>query len=168
MTALQRLELDTLDQALGVPAVTPRQVQTAFGRTLRAAAQVPPGDGTPAGDIPETLRFTFSGNRIGGTLTALEPGWAPGPMPMPCFDSCLYPLGKAATSAALMRAADASGDAELRGYAEALALQAITDIENLPQPLNKPTGIGLTRLHAAIARITADDTPPPLFADGFE
>jgi hypothetical protein len=169
LTSLQRMQMQTADQALAaVPALTPSRVQTAYARTAVAATQTSAGDGTVNGVIPEGLRFTFAGTRIGGNVTALLPGWDPDPMPDPGLDFCLYREGKAAMSAVVMRGADTSNDMALRNFGIALANVGLDAREASPQPLNKIVGIGLTRLHAAVARITAQAPVPVLFADGFE
>lgn len=168
LTSLQRLEIQTQNMAVGSPLLTPRRVQTGYANAVMAATQIPPGDGTVNGIIPEWLRFTFTGARIGGSITALEPGWAPNAMPIPCEDACHYAEGKAAMSAVVMRGADASNDPVLRSFGIALADLGIGTLEAIPQPLNKAVGIGLTKLHASVARITAPTSEPALFASGFE
>lgn len=168
MASLQRLEMQTQNTAVGAPLLTPRRVQTGYANTMLAATQIPPGDGTVNGIIPEWLRFTFTGARIGGNVSALEPGWAPNGMPDPCEDRCHYAEGKAAMAAVVMRGADASNDPVLRNLGIALTDLGIDTLEAIPQPLNKAVGIGLTKLHASVARITAPASVPVLFASGFE
>lgn len=165
---LHRLQVDTLDAPLGVPAITPSAAQNGWARTLRATSLVPPANGTAAGTWPNTLRFTFSGNRIGGNLTALEPGWVPGPTPQPCFDDCLYDSGKSPLSGPLARAADETGDPQLRALALDFATHALQSIANTPQPMGKASGELFGRLTSAVARLGAAASPPTLFADGFE
>ncbi|MBV6412973.1 MAG: hypothetical protein OMOMHJEC_00763 [Xanthomonadales bacterium] len=165
---LHRLQVDTLDAPLGVPAITPSAAQVGWARTLRATALVPPANGSAAGTWPNTLRFTFSGNRIGGNLTALEPGWAPGPMPQPCFDDCLYDAGKSTLSAPLARAADETGDPALRALALDFATNALQGIAATPQPMGKASGELFGRLTSAVARLGAPEAGPVVFADGFE
>ncbi len=165
LNLLHRLEIQTQNAALGTPALTPTQVQINFANTIWAASQIPPANNTVAGIIPESLRFTFSEPRIGGTITALEPGWAPNVMPVPCNDACLYPESKAALSASLMRGADVSNDLAMRQFGIEMSLQALNRLQATSQPLNKETGIALTKLHAAIARITDTEI---VFENSFE
>ncbi|MDZ4812990.1 MAG: hypothetical protein SGI99_10310 [Pseudomonadota bacterium] len=171
LTSLQRMQVQTQDQAIAaVPPLTPSRVQTGFAQTARAATQISSGNGSVNGIIPEWLRFTFTGARIGGTATALEPGWTPNPAPAPgqCLDLCLYDEGKAAMSAVVMRGADSSNDPALRSFGIALTNLGLDARVASPQPLNKTTGIGLTKLHAAVARITAPVQVVVLFGSGFE
>ncbi len=162
---LHRLQIDTQDAPLGLPAVTPSAAQQGFARALRAIGQTPPGNGSAAGTWPNTVRFTFSGARIGGNLTALEPGWVPNSMPQPCFDDCLYDTGKSPLSAVFARAADETGDPQLRASALDFALLALQSIATTPQPMSKSSGELFGRLTAAVARLAADES---VFGDGFE
>jgi hypothetical protein len=162
---LHRLQVDSQDAPLGQPAIAPGAAQLGFARALRAIGQTLPGNGSAAGIWPNTVRFTFSGARIGGTLTALEPGWVPNPMPQPCFDDCLYDTGKAPLSAVFARAADDSGDPQLRAAAVDFTSYALQSIAATPQPMGKASGELFGRLTSAVARLAQDE---PLFRDGFE
>ena len=66
---LYRWEIDRADAALGVPAIAPSRARRAWARALLDAPLIPPGDGTAAGVWPNSVRFSFSGARVGGTLT---------------------------------------------------------------------------------------------------
>lgn len=166
---LQRLRIDSFDAALGQPAVSPSAAIDAWARTLLAAASVAPGgNGSALGVWPNELRFTFTGARVGGTLTPpLQAGWAPDPAPQPCEDSCLYDSGKASLTATLARSADALGDSAMRQMALDLSTLTLQVIGQLPQPMNKATGLYFGRLHAAVARLSQDNTNS-IFGDGFE
>jgi hypothetical protein len=130
---------------------------------------LPVGDGSAAGVWPNGLRYTFSGNRIGGMLSAVEPGWAPAPMPQPCFDDCLYDPGKSALTATLARSADATGDAGLRALALDLTTYSLQRIAAEPLPMGKIPGENFGRLTSAVARLAHGVEPPGrIFADGFE
>jgi hypothetical protein len=163
---LHRLGADSGDAPLGSPPLAPSQVEAAWARTLLAAARLAPwGDGTASGPWPDGLRFAFSGARLDGALTGLGPwidldGDGDGrPCELceddggACFDLCLYATGKAALAAAVVRAADATGDPELRRLGEDLTRFALAAAAADPQPLNKLTGEYLSRLHAAVARL---------------
>lgn len=106
MNLLYRLQRDTNDAPIGSPAVIPSQAIAAWGRTLmQFGSQVAAGgDGTAAGTWPNALYFSFTGNRIGGTLTSVTPNQSGG-------DPNLYDTGKAALTATMARAADSTGDA---------------------------------------------------------
>lgn len=165
---LARLRVATQDAALGAPALAPSIVVADWGRTLARTASLPPGDGTAAGTWPNTLDFTWSGARLGGSISGVAPGWSPGAMPMPCFDDCLYDTGKAFMAAALARAADFSGDPALRAAADDLVRHALARAAAADLPLGKQGGEFLVRLPSAIARLSLQAPPPVLFADGFE
>ncbi len=165
---LQRLRIDSQDAALGSPAIHPSAAIDAWARTLMAAASIAPGgNGGVNGVWPNELRFSFSGGRVGGALTELQPGWAPAPAPQPCEDRCLYDSGKASLAATLARSADALGDPAMRQLALDLSTQALQVIGQLPQPMNKATGLYFGRLHAAVARLSLGSADP-VFGDGFE
>ncbi len=165
---LQRLRIDSNDAPLGQPAISPSSAIDAWARTLMAAASVAPGGNGGAGGVwPNELRFTFSGVRVGGALTQLEPGWAPAPAPQNCEDRCLYDSGKASLAATLARSADALGDPQMRQMALDLSTLTLQTIGQLPQPMNKATGLYFGRLHAAVARLS-QGSADPLFGDGFE
>lgn len=165
---LYRLQVDSANAALGAPAIAPTAALDAWARTLMAAASVAPGgDGSAFGVWPNELRFTFSGARVGGDLTLLQPGWAPDPPPQACQDRCLYDSGKASIAAALARSADALGNAAMRQMALDLSTLTLQVVGQLPQPMNKATGLYFGRLHAAVARLS-QGSADPLFGNGFE
>jgi hypothetical protein len=168
--SLYRLEVDSANGALGTPAITPSRARQAWARTLLAASNVV-GDGSAAGRWPNSLRYTFTGARIGGTLGLLEPGWAPGPAPAPnaCFDDCLYEEGKSTLSATLARSADDLDDPTLRALALDLTERALQQIAAQPVPMGKSPGEFFGRLTSAVARLSlATSDPDALFRDGFE
>jgi hypothetical protein len=155
MNLLYRLQRDTNDTALGSPSVIPSQVIAAWARTLnrfgsRAAVG---GDGTAAGTWPNALFFTFTGNRIGGTLTNVAPNQGGG-------DPSLYDTGKAALTATITRAADSTGDAELGAISLDLARYAWNAAEADPDVLGKSEGEFFSRQPSAIARISLALNPP--------
>jgi hypothetical protein len=166
---LARLRVATGDTALGSPALAPSAVIAGWGRTLRAAATRPPGDGTAAGVIPNALDFTWAGSRIGGTISGVGPAWLPGPMPESCLDECLYDTGKGFMTATLARAADFSGDPAQRALADDFVRHTIQRATAADLPLGKESAELLVRLPSAVARLsTVAAGEPPLFADGFE
>lgn len=166
---LYRLELDTQDAPLGVPAIAPSAARHGWANALLAVGQTAPANGTAAGTWPNTMRFTFTGARIGGTLTALAPGWSPNAQPNPCLDDCLYETGKSPLSAALARSADDTGDPALRAAALDFATFSLAAIAANRQPMGKATGELFGRLTAAVARLGQPAVDPGLlFRDGFE
>lgn len=181
---LERLAVDSQDAPIGNPPLAPSAAEIAWARSLaRVATLTPWSTGNPAGPWPNVVSFTFSGNRVGGTLTALganhidsdgdgtpcelcqDDGDAD---PTTCADVCLYDEGKAPLGAVLLRAGDRAGDGALGGLGHLFAVQGLEVLGSDPQPLNKKIGIGLSRLHAAVARANQGVPQSPLFADGFE
>lgn len=164
---LSRWSIANGDMPLGHPELTPSDVMIAWARTLSHAAQHAPGDGSAAGVWPNSLDFTWSGQRIGGVLGDVRPFWLPDAQPMPCWDACLYATGKAFLSAALVRGAQLSADPALLVLADDVVRYAIQTAIDADLPLGKESGEYLIRLGAAVARLSAT-TAEPLFADGFE
>ncbi len=149
MNLLYRLQRDTNDAAIGSTPVTPSAILAAWARTLgqfgsRVAGG---GDGTAAGTWPNALFFTFTGNRIGGTLTSVTPNQTGG-------DPNLYDTGKAALTATFVRAADGTGESSLRTLARDLTRYAWNAAVNDPNVLGKSEGEFFTRLPSAIARLS--------------
>jgi hypothetical protein len=181
---LERLAVDSLDAPVGSPALPPSTAEIAWARSLAQIGSATPwSTGTPAGPWPNVVNFTFSGPRIGGTLAALSANHidADGdgvPCELcdddgdgdntTCADICLYDEGKSPLGAVLARAGDRAGDAGLAGLGRLFAVHGLGVLGADPQPLNKKTGIGLARLHAAVARAGLGIPETPLFRDGFE
>jgi hypothetical protein len=165
---LARLRVATQDSPIGSPALAPSTVIGDWGRTILRTASLGPGNGTAAGIWPNTLDFAWSGARIGGTISAVAPGWSPGPMPSPCFDDCLYDTGKAFMTAAIARAADFSADPALRALADDFVRHAIARATAADVSLGKEGGEYLVRLPSAVARLATVNVGPALFANGFE
>jgi hypothetical protein len=182
---LERLAVDSLDAPIGSPALAPSAAQLAWARSLAQIGSATPwSTGTPAGPWPNVVSFTFSGPRVGGTLTALGVNHidADGDntpceicdddgdgVPETCADICLYEEGKSPLGAVLARAGDHASDGTLGGLGRQFAVYGLAALGPTdPQPLNKKTGIGLSRLHAAVARAALGPPGTLLFADGFE
>jgi hypothetical protein len=146
MNNLYRLQHDTNDAPIGNPAIPPSQVIAAWARTLTRFGSTVSGDGTASGNWPNALYFTWSGNRIGGTLTSVTANTSGD-------DPFLYTTGKAALTAEMMRAADQTGDATLRQMAIDLTALTLVAAQNDSTPLSKLQGEYLERLPAAVARI---------------
>jgi hypothetical protein len=181
---LERLAVDSQDAPIGSPALAPSAAQIAWARSLAQIGSATPwSTGTPNGPWPNVVSFTFSGNRVGGTLTALDANHIDSDgdgtpcelcdddgddIPETCADVCLYEEGKSPLGAVLARAGDAAQDNALATLGRQFAVHGLNALGNTPQPLNKKMGIGLSRLHAAIARATLGIPETPMFADGFE
>jgi hypothetical protein len=160
-----RLAVDTGNRPLGAPEIAPRTAHLGFARALLAIGSTAPGNGSPNGIWPNTVDFTFSGARVGGTLTALAPGWSPLAMPSPCNDDCLYPYGKSPISTVFARSADDSGDPALRIAAWDFVDYTLNHIDGERLPMSKATGELFGRLHAAVARLNHGDS---ILMAGFE
>lgn len=157
MNALARLERETLDAPIGSPPVPPSSIQTSWARTLAdfGSTTAPGGDGTASGDWPNALFFTWSGARTGGALQSVTANLGGG-------DPLLYGTGKSCLTAAMVRAADATGDPGLATLGEDLTRTALSLAASDLQPLNKIQGLYLARLHSAVARLAAENPPTPL------
>lgn len=177
---LERLAVDTLDAPIGNPALAPSAAEAAWARSLVQLGNATPwSTGTPAGPWPNVASFTFSGARVGGTLDQLDASHIDGDgdgvpcelcdddgdeNPGTCADICLYEEGKSPLGAVLTRAGDRDSDADLRELGRQFAAYGLEVLGPDPQPLNKKIGIGVSRLHAAVARAAFGT----IFADGFE
>jgi hypothetical protein len=156
MNNLHRLMIDTGDQPIGEPAIEPSRVLASWARTLLVFGSGkqgtnPVGDGTAQGTWPNQLRFTFAGNRIGGTLTAVSPYQGGS-------DPNLYNSGKSTLTALLVRAAALSNDPAMRQMGRDLAVmawQTSKDDLKTGHALGKVQGLNLARLHAAIGLLGA-------------
>ena len=152
MNNLYRLQRDTGDAPIGNPAIPPSRVLAAWARTLArfGSTAAPGGDGTAFGVWPNQLVFTWSGERIGGTLGAVSA--APGG-----GDPLLYDTGKATLPAGLLRAAGETGDPALAEMGAGLTRLALDAALADDSPLGKVQGLYLARLPAAVALLA----PPP-------
>ncbi len=157
---LYRLQLDTNDAPIGNPAIPPSQVLAAWARTLVdfGATAAPGGNGSAAGPWPEALYFTWSGDRIGGTLDSVTAN-------LGGSDPYLYDTGKACLTALLLRAAAQTGADALAQMGADLTHLALNAALDDGSPLGKVQGLYLSRLHAAVARLAAASSPERQFPD---
>ncbi len=147
MNNLYRLQVDTGDAPLGNPPLSPSRVLAAWARTLVRFGSTVSGDGTAAGRWPNALDFTWKGDRVGGALlnvTANTSG----------SDPYLYNTGKSTLTGLLLRAAEATGDPNLHRMGRDLALLSINSAQINLCPLGKIMGEYLSRLPAAVARLS--------------
>jgi hypothetical protein len=145
---LYRLQRDTGDAPVGEPALAPSQVLAALARTIVEIGSGQMGDGTPGGFWPRLIAVTWTGPRIGGTLTSAEPQ-----------DRDLYNSEKAGTVALLVRAGRQTGEPALIEAGDAMIEFLLRGARGNILPLGKAQGQNLTRLHAAVALAAAG--PPP-------
>ena len=153
MNNLYRLMVETEDAPLGNPPIAPSQVLAAWARTLARFGASTAGDGTAGGRWPERLTFTWSGSRLGGTLTSVAAN-------VGGSDPYLYDTTKATLTATLVRAADFSGEGALRKMGEDLTALGLAAAVNDLSPLGKIMGLYLARLPAAVARLGHPQAPP--------
>jgi hypothetical protein len=148
---LFRLQRDTGDAPIGIPALPPSRIIAATARTLRDLEPTVMGDGTVNGDWPKSLEYTYANARLGGTLTAVLP-----------FDRPIFTPEKTSVTALFIRAGEQSGDALLYQKGREMVQFAMTAAANERAPLGKLQGQYLTRLHSAVARLAGSgSTPPP-------
>ena len=152
---LFRLLRDTNDAPIGNPALPPSRVMTAVARTLKDIEPTVMGDGTIDGDWPRNIEYTWSGSRVGGTLVSTMPN-----------DRPIYTPEKVSVMALFLRTGELSGDASLRAKGEEMLQVALSAAAGEGAPLGKLEGQYLTRLHAAVARMTnqgggTSEPPPP-------
>lgn len=143
---LYRFQRDTGDAPIGDPPLPPSQVLAALARTVVEINAGQFGGGTPAGKWPRDLVYTWTGSRIGGALTGVEP------------KNELYDTEKAGTLALLVRAGRQTGDPVLIEAGDELIQFILAKEKGDVLPLGKIQGQYLTRLHAAVA-LAAE--PPP-------
>lgn len=147
LNLLYRLQRDTNDAPIGSPALVPSEIIESWSRTLDQFGSTVAGDGTAEGTWPNALFFTFTGNRIGGTLTNVTPNQGGG-------DPNLYDTGKSVMTATVARAADSSGEPALADLALDLAQFAWGATLADSSPLGKQEAEYLIRLPSAIARLS--------------
>jgi hypothetical protein len=122
-------------------------VLAGWARTLAHFGSTVSGDGTASGRWPNQLDFTWSGDRIGGTLVSARANPGGG-------DPLLYDTGKATLTAVMLRAADQTGESELERVGSDLTAYTLAAAAREPSPLGKIHGEYFARLHAAVARLS--------------
>ena len=152
---LFRLEQDTNDAPIGVPAMRPSEVIASVAHAMKDLQAMAYGDGSVAGRWPVYLNYAWSGTRVGGTLDSFSP-----------LDRDLFPEEKGGMPQLLVRAGQQQGDAGLVDYGRQLTLYMLDSATHDAAPLGKLQGQNLTRLHSAVARLagggsTPNPPPPP-------
>jgi hypothetical protein len=148
MKLLERLRRDTGDAPIGNPPVRPSEVITSFARMLyRYGATTAPGSNSSVfGPWPNQVDFTWTGARIGGSLTDVRYNGGGS-------DPLLYDTGKAALTSVVASAAVFAQDLALRDLAEDLIQIAIGASIGERAPLGKIQAEYTVRLHSAIAKL---------------
>jgi hypothetical protein len=151
MNNLWRFLRDTGDAPVGIPALKPSQVMANVARTFRDIEPVVIGDGSPSGFWARLLEYTWSGSRLGGTLTNVVGA-----------DRELYNSEKGGAPALLVRAGQNLNEPGLLDYGRQTTLYML-NWSSRTVPLSKLQGQNLSRLHAAVGRLanSGGTTPPP-------
>ena len=149
---LWRLQRDTSDAPIGNPALPPSRIMAAVARTLKDIEPTVMGDGTVGGDWPKNLEYTWQGSRIGATLSQVVPN-----------DRPIFTPEKTSVTALFLRTGEQTGEAALTTKGKEMVQVALTAATNEGAPLGKLHGQYLSRLHAAVARLTNNggSTPTP-------
>ena len=148
---LYRLERDTGDAPLGIPALPPSHYIAAIARTLKDIEPTIQGDGTATGEWPKSLQYAYTGSRIGGTLASVAP-----------YDRTIFTPEKCSVTALFLRAGEQSNDATMLAKGAEMVQFAIGAAIGDAAPLGKLEGQYLSRLHAAVAHlVNTGGTPPP-------
>jgi hypothetical protein len=151
MHYLDRYQRESGDAPLGIPALKPSQVISSIAHTYRDIEPMVMGDGTVSGFWARLLQYTWTGNRLGGTLGAVVES-----------DRELYNPEKTGAAEVLIRAGQQEGDATLVDYGRKLTVFMIGAAQGEKAPLGKLMGQDLTRLHPAVALLANGNNPPLL------
>ena len=147
---MYRLLRDTNDAPIGNPLLAPSRIMAAVARTLKDIEPTVAGDGTIDGYWPRNLQYTYLDSRVGGVLSAVGPN-----------DRELFGPEKSVMTALFLRAGEQSNDAALYAKGEEMVQFALGAAIGEAAPLGKLHGQYLSRLHAAIARLTNTGGAPP-------
>lgn len=161
--SLYRLLRDTNDAPIGNPALPPSRILAAVARTLKDIEPAVIGDGTVYADWPKNLQYTWLGSRIGGVLSVVVDN-----------DRPIYTPEKTGSTALFLRAGELAGDSALTARGKEMVQLTLGAAAGENAPLGKLQGQYLSRLHAAVARLTnsggsggsGDGDPDPAPAAG--
>jgi hypothetical protein len=140
---LFRLLRDTNDAPIGNPALPPSRILAAVARTLKDIEPSVTGDGTVNGDWPKNLQYTWLNSRIGGVLTTVIDN-----------DRPIFTPEKTSVTALFLRAGELAGDSALTARGKEMVQFTLNAAIGENAPLGKLQGQYLSRLHAAVARLT--------------
>jgi hypothetical protein len=139
---LHRFLVDSGDAPIGTPPVKPSRVLAALARTIAEIEPKVKGDGSLDGHWPLKLVATWSGERIGGRLTAVRGE-----------DRDLYGPEKSTLAALVAQAGASTGDRGLQKTGAELVDFTFRAAAADHLPLGKLDGQYLSRLHAAVASL---------------
>jgi hypothetical protein len=140
---LFRLLLDTNDAPIGNPALPPSRILSAVARTLKDIEPTVIGDGTVNGDWPKNLQYTYLNARIGGVLSLVVDN-----------DRPIFTPEKTSVTSLFLRAGELTNDSAMTAKGTEMVQFTLGAATNENAPLGKLQGQYLSRLHAAVARLT--------------
>jgi hypothetical protein len=146
---LFRLLRDTDDAPIGNPALPPSRIMSAVARTLKDIEPTVTGDGTVNSDWPKNLQYTYSDSRIGGILSLVIDN-----------DRPIFTPEKTSVTSLFLRAGELTGDAAMTAKGKEMVQFTLGAATGENAPLGKLQGQYLSRLHAAVARLTNQMTVP--------
>ena len=146
---LFRLLRDTDDAPIGNPALPPSRIMAAVARTLRDIEPTVTGDGTVNGDWPKNLQYTYTDTRIGGVLSLVVDN-----------DRPIFTPEKTSVTSLFLRVGELTGDAAMTTKGKEMVQFTLGAATGENAPLGKLQGQYLSRLHAAVARLTNQMTAP--------
>jgi fibronectin type 3 domain-containing protein len=147
---LFRLLRDTNDAPIGNPALPPSRILSAVARTLKDIEPTVIGDGTVNGDWPKNLQYTYQNSRIGGVLSLVVDN-----------DRPIFTPEKTSVTSLFLRAGELTNDSAMTVKGKEMALFTLQAAANENAPLGKLQGQYLSRLHAAVARLTNNGGSQP-------
>jgi hypothetical protein len=145
-----RLLRDTADAPIGLPTMKPSHLLETVARTLSDIEPTVSGDGSVRGDWPKNLEYTYLDSRIGGTLADVIAN-----------DRPIFTPEKCSVTALFLRVGEQTGDTALYAKGKDMVLFALGAATGEGAPLGKLQGQYLSRLHAAVARLTNTGGAPP-------
>lgn len=142
---------DTRDAPVGRAGVRPSRALVSLARSyVRLAARLEGAEGAIEGPWSRAFAVTFDGPAHGGRLTGVRT--------KPGEPRLFFTSDKPAVAAFLVYAAQLSDDPELRRAADELVAYSLARAAKRPIPMGKLMGLGLHRLHPAVAAL-ARGTP---------
>jgi hypothetical protein len=146
---LFRLLRDTNDAPIGVPGLPPSRIMAAVARTLRDIEPSVTGDGTVNSDWPKNLQYSYTDSRIGGVLSLVVDN-----------DRPIFTPEKTSVTSLFLRVGELTGDATMTAKGKDMVQFTLDAAAGENAPLGKLQGQYLSRLHAAVARLTNQMATP--------
>jgi hypothetical protein len=145
---------DTADAPIGGTGVKPSRALVSLARSyVRLAGRLEGAEGAIEGPWSRSFALKFEGPRHGGRLTRVQT--------KPAEPRLFFTSDKPAMAAFLTYAAQLSDDPELRRAAEDLVAYSLARAGKRPIPMGKLMGLGLHRVHPAVAALARDAARAP-------